>query len=229
MSTDSNDKEEGRLDASNKAERRTLKQVLGINMFQVVMAGTVGFMASSTGLLGAALDNLADSAVYIVSLYAVGKGVAAQSRAATLSGVLLVLLGLVLLGEVIRRFIIETEPIGWAMIITATVNAASNLIAMRLLKSHSGKGVHMKASIIFTGNDMLVNLGIVLSGIAVMLLNSRLPDLLISIITVGIVLKGGWEILKQAQNTRKKGVSGSENNNQEERINKRLKNKMIQI
>lgn len=46
MSTDSNDKEEVRLDASNKAERRTLKQVLGINMFQVVMAGTVGFIAT---------------------------------------------------------------------------------------------------------------------------------------------------------------------------------------
>jgi len=213
MSTDSNDKEEVRLDASNKAERRTLKQVLGINMFQVVMAGTVGFIANSTGLLGAALDNLADSAVYIVSLYAVGKGVVAQSRAATLSGVLLMLLGLVLLGEVIRRFIIETEPIGLAMIITATVNAASNLIAMRLLKSHSEKGVHMKASIIFTGNDMLVNLGIVLSGIAVMLLNSPFPDLLISLIVVGIVIKGGWEILKQAQNARMEGVTASESNN----------------
>lgn len=218
MSSDSNNEEnEVQLDASNKAERRTLKQVLGINMFQVVMAGTVGFIASSTSLLGAALDNLADSAVYIVSLYAVGKGVAAQSRAAKLSGVLLILLGLVLLGEVVRRFIIETEPIGWAMIITATVNAASNLISMRLLKSHSEKGVHMKASIIFTGNDMLVNLGIVLSGVAVMLLNSPIPDLLISLIIVGVVLKGGWKILKQVQNARKEAIWTSENNNQKKK------------
>ncbi len=202
MSDNNNEKDEIQLDASNKAERKTLKQVLGINMFQVVMAGTVGFIASSTGLLGAALDNLADSAVYIVSLYAVGKGVAAQSRAATLSGVLLLVLGLVLLGEVIRRFIIETEPIGWAMIITAIVNAASNLLALRLLKSQGERGVHMKASMVFTSNDMLVNLGIVLSGVAVMLFNSPLPDLIISLITVGIVLKGGWEILKEARDAR---------------------------
>ena|SRR5690554_5687214 len=80
MSTDPNNEEnEIQLDASNKAERRTLKQILGINMFQVVMAGTVGFIANSTGLLCAALDNLA-SRLYIVSLYAVGKGVVAQSR-----------------------------------------------------------------------------------------------------------------------------------------------------
>ncbi|MDT0651209.1 cation transporter [Autumnicola edwardsiae] len=210
MSTDLNSKEnEIQLDASNKAERKTLKQVLGINMFQVVMAGTVGFIASSTGLLGAALDNLADSAVYIVSLYAVGKGVAAQSRAATLSGVLLLVLGLVLLGEVIRRFIIETEPIGWAMIITAIANAASNLLALRLLKSQGERGVHMKASMVFTSNDMLVNLGIVLSGVGVMLLNSPLPDLIISLITVGIVLKGGWEILKEARKARRKAESNS--------------------
>lgn len=202
MSDNNNEKDEIQLDASNKAERKTLKQVLGINMFQVVMAGTVGFIASSTVLLGAALDNLADSAVYIVSLYAVGKGVAAQSRAATLSGVLLLVLGLVLLGEVIRRFIIETEPIGWAMIITAIVNAASNLLALRLLKSQGERGVHMKASMVFTSNDMLVNLGIVLSGVAVMLFNSPLPDLIISLITVGIVLKGGWEILKEARDAR---------------------------
>mgnify|MGYP005831473403 CR=1 FL=1 len=197
------EEDEIQLDASNKAERKTLKQVLGINMFQVALAGIVGFIANSTGLLGAALDNLADSAVYIVSIYAVGKGVVAQSRAANLSGVLLIGLGLLLLGEVIRRFLTEAEPIGWAMIITAIINAASNLFALRLLKSQGERGVHMKASMVFTSNDMLVNLGIVLSGIGVMLLNSPLPDLIISLITVGIVLKGGYEILKEAKKARR--------------------------
>ncbi|MEP6261490.1 MAG: cation transporter [Gillisia sp.] len=201
------EEDEIQLDASNKAERKTLKQVLGINMFQVALAGIVGFIANSTGLLGAALDNLADSAVYIVSIYAVGKGVVAQSRAAKLSGVLLIGLGLLLLGEVIRRFLTEAEPIGWAMIITAIVNAASNLLALRLLKSKGERGVHMKASMVFTSNDMLVNLGIVLSGIGVMLLNSPLPDLIISLITVGIVLKGGWEILKEAKKARREAES----------------------
>ena len=200
MSIDFNKEEdEVELDASNRAERRTLKLVLGINLFQVIMAGAVGIIADSTGLLGAALDNLSDAAVYIVSLYAVGRSVIAKSRAATLSGTLLFILGLGLLFEVIRRFITETDPIGWAMIITAIVNAASNLIAMRLLQAHSEKGVHMKASIIFTKNDMLVNLGIVLSGILVMLLKSPYPDLVIGLITAAIVIWGGVTILKQVR------------------------------
>lgn len=193
------DQDESGLDARNAAERRTLKWLLGINFSQVALAGAVGIAADSTGLLGAALDNLADAAVYIVSLYAVGRSVAAKVRAARLSGVLLIVLALGLLGEVIRRFVGGAEPVGLAMIVTAIVNAATNVLSLRLLRGHREDGVHLKASWIFTTNDMLANLGIVLSGIAVMVFESPLPDLLIGLVVVGIVLKGGWEILEDAR------------------------------
>jgi len=65
----------------------------------------------------------------------------------------------------------------------------------------------MKASMVFTSNDMLVNLGIVLSGVAVMVFNSSLPDLIISLLVVIVVLQGGWEILKEAKKARR----GAEN------------------
>lgn len=197
--------EELELNPSNKTERKVLWLVLAINMFQVIMAGTVGFLAESSGLVGAALDNLSDSAVYIVSIYAIGKGVVAKARAASLSGILLIIMGLLLLFEVVRRFITEADPIGWAMIITAIVNAASNVIAMRLLKPQQGKGVHIEASMEFTSNDMLVNLGIVLSGVGVMIFNSPIPDLLIGLILVVVVLRGGVKILKKAKIAREKG------------------------
>ena len=65
------------------------------------------------------------------------------------------------------------------------------------------RGVHLKAWWIFTTNDMVADGGIVASGIAVILFKSPLPDLLIGIFVVGIVLKGGWEILKQASEARR--------------------------
>ena len=92
------------LDASNAAERRTLIQVLSINFLQVIVAGAVGVVAQSTGLLGAALDNLGDAAVYAISIYAVGRTVVAKARVARLSGIILIVLGLELLVEVLRRF-----------------------------------------------------------------------------------------------------------------------------
>lgn len=199
MSAKDKEGSEVQLDAGNAAERKTLLWVLGINFLQVIVAGVVGVVADSTGLLGAALDNLADAAVYMVSIYAVGRAVSAKARAARLSGVLLIILGLGLLVEVLRRFFVGAEPIGLAMIVTAIANAATNLLCLRLLRAHREQGVHLKASWIFTTNDMLANAGIVLSGAAVMFFKSPLPDLVIGLIVAGIVLKGGWDILKEAR------------------------------
>ena len=198
---------EPQLDPGNVAERRTLKWALGINFTQVLVAGAVGILAQSTGLLGAALDNLGDAAVYTVSLYAVGRTIVAKSRAARLSGVLLIVLAVALLIEVIRRFVAGSEPIGLAMIVTALANAATNVVSLRLLRSHRERGVHLKASWIFTTNDMIANLGIVVSGVAVMLFKSSLPDLVIGVLVAAIVLKGGRDILVEAREARR-GSSG---------------------
>ncbi len=190
------------FDEHSGVERRTLTWALAINVAQVFLAGAVGIGAQSTGLLGAALDNLGDTAVYVMSLRVVGRDVKAKSNVARMSGVLLIGLGLALLGEVIRRFVAGSEPIGWAMIATAIANAASNAVILRLLHSQREQGVHLKASWIFTTNDMIANGGIVASGAAVMLFKSPLPDLLIGIVVGGIVVHGGWEILKQASEAR---------------------------
>lgn len=185
--------------AHDAAERRTLARVLAINATQVAVAGTAGILADSAGLLGAALDNLGDAAVYVVSLYAVGRAVVAKSRAARLSGILLIASALGLLAEVVRRFVGGSQPIGLAMILVALANAATNLLNLRLLRPHRERGVHLKASWLFTTNDAIVNGGTAVSGILVMIFDSRLPDLLIGPVVAGMVLKGGWGILGQAR------------------------------
>lgn len=190
------------LDAHNATHRRILKQVLAINVAQAILVGGVGVAAASTGLMGAGLDNLADGAVYAVSLYAVGRPKQAEARAATLSGLLLLALSAGLVGEVARRFLSGAEPQGVVMILVALANAATNLLVMRLLRAHREDGVSFRASWIFTGNDTIANLGIVASGVAVMLFRSPLPDLLIGLVVAGIAAKGGWEILRDARKAR---------------------------
>ena len=123
---------------------------------------------------------------------------------------LLIVLALALLVEVVRRFVTGSDPIGWAMIITALINAATNVLCLWLLRSHREEGVHLKASWIFTTNDMLANLGIVASGVAVMIFKSPLPDLLIGLAVVGIVIKGGWEILGDARQALRSAPPASE-------------------
>lgn len=74
------------MDANDLRTRRTLRTVLAINLAQSAAGGAVGVWASSTAVIGVALDNLADALVYGVSLYAVGRSARLKIFAARLSG-----------------------------------------------------------------------------------------------------------------------------------------------
>ena len=186
------------LDARNAQDRKILMAVLMINLAQCAAGAGIGIWASSTALIGAALDNLADASVYAVSLYAVGRAVAVKIRAAKLSGFLLIGLAVMLLVEVVRRFRGGEEPVGTAMMAMAAVNAALNLVCLKLLNKHRGNDVNFKASAIFTNNDSIVNASIVLSGALVMWLGSNIPDLILGVAVALIAASGGREILQGA-------------------------------
>ncbi|MFG6458605.1 cation transporter [Roseateles sp. BYS96W] len=186
------------MDAKQAEDRRILLAVLLINLSQCVGGVAVGVWASSTALIAAALDNLADASVYAVSLYAVGRSAAIKVRAARLSGWLLIGLAVALLVEVLRRFFGGEPPLGPAMMVMAAVNAGLNLICLKLLKRHQGEDVNFKASAIFTSNDSIVNLAIVVSGALVMWWESNLPDLVLGFVAVAIAANGGREILVKA-------------------------------
>ena len=167
----------------------------------------VGFWASSTALIGAELHNLADASVYGVSLYAVGRSPAVKVRAARLSGWFLIGLAVMLFVEVLRRFFGGEAPVGPAMMAMAAINAALNIVCLRLLRRHRGQDVNFKASAIFTSNDSIVNLSIVLSGALVMWWGSNLPDLVLGLVVAAIAAKGGWEILGHAAEAGEKAQS----------------------
>lgn len=84
------------------------------------------------------------------------------------------------------------------MMAMAAVNAGLNIVCLRLLKHHRGEDVNFKASAIFTGNDSIVNLAIVLSGALVMFWGSNLPDLVLGVVVSGVAANGGREILAEA-------------------------------
>jgi Co/Zn/Cd efflux system component len=54
----------------------------------------------------------------------------------------------------------------------------------------------MKASVIFTSNDVIANLGVVVAGILVYVFDSPLPDLIIGCIVFYLVTKGAITIFK---------------------------------
>lgn len=185
--------------AETSEQRRTLGWVLGINLAQSAGGLAVGMLASSTALIGAALDNLADAAVYALTLYAVGHSALAKARVARLSGSLLILFATLLVVEVVRRFFAGSEPIGTVMMVAAFINAMLNVVCLKLLAKHRDDNVALRASSIFTNNDTWANLGIVVSGALIWITNSPVPDLVIGLVVAYIAFRGGREILSDAK------------------------------
>lgn len=179
-------------------ERKTLIALLLINGVMFVTEAFLGWYAESTGLIADSLDMLADAFVYGLSLYAVGKGIHLQSRAASVSGVLQVILGLGVLLEVLRRVAFGSEPHSTLIIVVGLIALLANIICMMLISKHREGGVHMRASWIFSTNDVIANLGVIISGALVWQLDSRFPDLVVGAIISFIVIRGGVKILREA-------------------------------
>lgn len=187
------------FEAQNEAERRTLRVLLYINAFMFVVEFSAGVVAYSAGLLADSLDMLADAGVYALSLYAVGRNQLLKARAAHISGVIQILLGLAVIAEVGRRFVFGSSPDSMLMLGTGALALAANLSCLALLAKHREGEVHMRASWIFSTNDVLANLGVILSAVLVAFTASSLPDLIIGLIISALVIRGGIIILSEAK------------------------------
>ena len=150
------------------------------------------------GLVADSLDMLADSFVYGISLFAVGGTLIRKRRIAKLAGYFQILLAVMGFGEVLRRFLgAEQLPDFTTMIMVSVFALIANGICLYLLqKSKSKEEAHMKASMIFTSNDVIINLGVIVAGFLVNVLNSNKPDLIIGTIVFILVIQGARRILK---------------------------------
>jgi Co/Zn/Cd efflux system component len=154
-----------------------------------------GIIASSTGLIADSLDMFADAAIYGIALFVVGKNANAQLKAAHLSGWFQFGLAMIVLIDVLRRFVYGSEPVSILMILIGGLALAANITCLYLMSDHKNSGAHMKASYIFSANDVIVNLGVIVAGILVAFTGSNYPDLIIGLIVVLFVLNSARKIL----------------------------------
>jgi len=144
---------------AEKLQKRTLLIVLVLNFSLFVALGVGGVLADSSALLANALDNASDAAVYLISFLAVGRALIWKTRAAGVSGVMLLIFAGVILVDVVRRMIVGAEPMGWTMMGLAVVAAVVNLICLELIRRQKSDDVNMKAAETFSFNPDRRRLG----------------------------------------------------------------------
>jgi Co/Zn/Cd efflux system component len=179
------------------SQTKLLQQVLFINLFFFILELIAGLFSRSLGLVADSFDMLADSFVYGLALLAVGGSVLKKNRIAAISGYFQLSLALLGLVEVLRRFAGTAEsPDYTTMIVISFFALIGNTVCLMLLQKSKSTDMHMKASMIFTSNDVIGNAGVILAGILVYFTKSRYPDLIIGGIVFVLVVQGAVRILK---------------------------------
>lgn len=182
--------------ADPAAEARVLWLLLAINALMFVVEIGAGWLARSAGLIADAMDMFADAAVYGVALYAVGRAAGMKLTAARLAGVLQLILALGALTETARHILTRAEPESVAMIGIAALALLANASCLILIHRHRHRGAHMRASYIFSANDVIANAGVIAAGLLVSATASPWPDWIIGGIIGGVVVAGAIRILR---------------------------------
>lgn len=195
-STTSIEESEVALENSN-VQSKLLWSVLIINFGFFIIEMTTGLISKSMGLVADSLDMLADSFVYGLSLWAVGSTVLRKKKVARLSGYFQLSLALLGVIEVTRRFISSEVMPNYRIMIGVSILALfANAACLFMLQKSKSKEAHMKASIIFTSNDVIINAGVILAGVLVLFTQSKFPDLIVGSIVFLIVVRGAFRIIK---------------------------------
>ncbi len=178
-------------------QRKLLFWVLFINFGFFIVEMLTGWLSHSMGLVADSLDMLADSFVYGLSLWAIGSTVLRKKKVALFSGYVQLVLALLGVIEVIRRFVgHEAMPDFQTMMGISFLALLANGLCLYLLQKSKSKEAHMQASMIFTSNDVIINAGVILAGLLVFFTQSKYPDLIIGAIVFIIVVQGAFRILK---------------------------------
>ena len=132
----------------------------------------------------------------------IGRSPVTQFRAGAASGYLQMALGVGVLADVVRRSVYGSDPVSAMMMVVGGIALAANVTCLVLLAKHRDGGIHMRASWIFSTNDVIANVSVIVSGLLVAVLGSRVPDLVIGLAIAVLVIRGGIRILREARERR---------------------------
>jgi Co/Zn/Cd efflux system component len=119
--------------ARQRGQRRVLVIVLAINALMFVGEFGMGLLAGSAALMADSVDMLGDALVYGLSLYALDRGERWKAGAALAKGGFILLFGLGVLVQIGVKLATGIPPASGAMLVTAAIALAANLLCLSLL------------------------------------------------------------------------------------------------
>lgn len=181
------------------AYKQALWIVVLLNAGYGVIELAGGLLAGSQALKADALDFVGDGLISWLGLIAIGWGLAARAKAALLQGIFLGLLGVGVFATTIYRVFVLHTPGAELMGIFGAIALVVNLLAAYVLLPYRSGDANVRAVWLFSRNDAIGNLAVVIAAGLVAWTNSPWPDLVVATIIAGLFLQSALAIIRDAR------------------------------
>lgn len=186
------------FDGLDPRYKRILTLVIAINGAMFVTEMAAGHLAGSQALQADALDFLADTVTYGLSLAVIGASLRARAGAALLKGVSLSLMAVWVFGSTLYHTLILGVPSAELMGAIGLLALAANLASVLLLMRYKDGDANVRSVWLCSRNDAIGNVVVMLAALGVWGSNTAWPDIAVAALMAGIFLSSSVQILRQA-------------------------------
>ncbi|WP_229191927.1 cation transporter [Bradyrhizobium brasilense] len=186
------------FDGLDPRYRRVLWTVIGINGAMFLTEMIAGQLAGSQALKADALDFVADTVTYGLSLAVIGAGLRVRASAALLKGASLSLMALWVFGSTVYQTFVLGVPKAEVTGAIGALALAANLGSVLLLLPYKDGDANVRSAWLCSRNDAIGNLIVMAAALGVWGSVSAWPDLAVATVMATIFLTSSVQILRQA-------------------------------
>lgn len=178
--------------------KRALWAVIAINGVMFLAEMGAGIVAGSQALKADALDFLADTATYTITLLVIGMPLVWRARAALLKGLSLGAMGLWVLGSTAYNVLILGVPQAEVMGAIGFLALTANLTSVVLLLKYRNGDANVRSVWLCSRNDAIGNVAVIVAASCVWATGTAWPDLIVAGIMASLFLWSSAQIVRQA-------------------------------
>lgn len=186
------------FDGMSRRYKRILWTVIGINGAMFLTEMIAGQLAGSQALKADALDFLADTVTYGLSLAVIGASLRRRASAALLKGISLSAMALWVFGSTIYQTLVLGLPKAEVMGLIGVMALAANLTSVLLLLPYKDGDANVRSVWLCSRNDAIGNVIVMIAALAVWRTATAWPDIAVAAVMAGIFLTSSVQILRQA-------------------------------
>jgi cobalt-zinc-cadmium efflux system protein len=191
-------------------DRRLLALALALLLVFMAAEVVLGFLAGSLALLADAGHLLTDAAALALALFAAwAASLPARGRwtfgfgrveilAAQVNGITLVVAGVVILAEAVRRLVDPVEVQGGVVTVVALVGVAVNLAVLRILAGARRESLNVRGAYLHIATDLAAFAGTAAAGALILVTGWDRFDPVASLLVAGLMFGAAYELLKES-------------------------------